>query len=261
MQLGHGAHIPVRRQFADRDEVAGARTIGALALFAREERMVRAGGVLLDGAEQRDAAVERGDGGLWIRGRRHGRLSVEERPVGLVADRRRLAERVAESGAPQRLLLELSVAAGGSTIVLRGQVVGADAFERASLGERDDVVEVPGAQRVGVDALEILEPDQRRAVDVAAGEVARRLEAVGVVRHVTAQCRHDLEDVGGRLVARVRRPRGPAAAGKTRHRSDGSGEQQEAARHFLARIANAFSIFSVASTAAASWSGSTASVE
>src|SRR5262249_15368826 len=78
-------------------------------------------------------------------------------------------------------------------------------LERAALGEGEQAVEMAGVERLGVDALEALEAQEGAAVDVAAGEVARRLEAVGVVADVRLQHRDDLEHVLGRPVAHVRR--------------------------------------------------------
>ena len=106
-------------------------------------------------------------------------------------------------------------------------------------------------------ALEVLEPEQRGAVDVAPGVVVRRREAIGVVGHVAVQHGHHLEHALGRAVARVGLGRS-AAAGRQRE------QRQRAPRplHRLAgRVTIAFSIFSVAITAAASWSVSTPRVD
>src|SRR5690606_35026381 len=252
------AQVAVGVELAARDEPVRAGAVGALDLLARDEGVVGAARLALDGLEARDALVEGGDRRLGVGGRRGARRAGRQRAVGLVAERGGLGGRVAQRRAAQRLGAQLALALGGAPVLLGGEVVGAQALERAALRERDHVVEVAGAQRVGVHALEVLEPDQRGAVHVAAREVARRLEAVGVVGHAAAQHRHHLEHAGGGLEARLGGGRGRAGAGGE---GDRDRERGDAPDHFPIFIASAFSIFSVARTAAAIWSESTARVE
>ena len=54
-----------------------------------------------------------------------------------------------------------------------------------------------------MDLLQILQAQQRGAIDVAAREVACRLEVVGVVGHVPAQHRHHLEQALAGAIARI----------------------------------------------------------
>ncbi len=95
-----------------------------------------------------------------------------QRTIGLVSDLDRLDETVVERRRLAGFVAQRSVALGGEPMVLGGEVVGAQPLERAGLRVGDHVVEIARAQRVGVHALEALEADQRRAVDVATGEVA-----------------------------------------------------------------------------------------
>ncbi len=175
---------------------------------------------------------------------------------------------VADVGAAQRLRAQRVLVLGGEPVLLGRQVEGPDALQRAGLGEGDDAVHVARAQALGVHPLQVLEAQQAAAVDVAAGEVARGLEAVGVVGHVAAQHRDHLEHAGGRAVAGIHlRRRGTsqerceqerAEARRHRRRSIPQGRvgQLRAVFRRLGRLrgraARALSIFSVATTAAAS---------
>ena len=103
--------------------------------------------------------------------------------------------------------------------------------------------------------LEVLEPLERDAVDVAARDVARGREAVRVVVDVEPQDGHHLEHVlawaakRGRRRVRARTPsRARASADRRRRAATGAAFKAGAVR----RAATTFSIFSVAITAAAS---------
>ena len=172
-----------------------------------------------------------------------------QRAIGLVADLDRLGETVVERRRLARFVAQRPVAFRGGPMALGGEVVGAQPLERAGLRVRDHVVEIARAQRVGVHALEALESDQRRAIDVAAGEIAARFEAIGVVGQVAAQCRHHLEHARHRLVLGLDR----MGLGRATEGEEGGRAAEDGARpHAFFRVATTLSIFSVASTAAAS---------
>src|SRR5262245_43758976 len=301
LELGRRAHVAVRDRAAQRGEVVRARDVGALDLLAHDERVVRTGDRRLERLLAPAPLVVLAEhllelGVVDARGGARDLADVD-------ADRGGRVELVADLGAAARLVGEVGVALRREPVLAGGEREGAQPLERAALGEREHAVEVAGVERFGVDALEALEAQERAAVDVAAGEVARRLEAVGVVVDVRAQHRDDLEHVLGRPVARVgglrrgaaeraererdRRaesrvgpPHRPAAypkrcrfrapvsrGGITTNEGRFGPPAQALARPRPARpdrrgrSAIAFSIFSVAITAAASWSESTPSVE
>jgi len=110
---------------------------------------------------------------LRLRGRdgeRPGRLRV--RAV-VARERHDLRQLVTHVGAPLRLDAEGGVAVRRLEVELLRELVRAQALERAALRERGDAVHVAGAQGVGVEPLDALEPQQRAAVDVSSATCAR----------------------------------------------------------------------------------------
>jgi hypothetical protein len=142
--------------------------------------------------------------------------------------------------------------------VTRREIVLADPLERARLREPDDVGRVARGELLGVGGLEALEPLERDAEDVLAAEVTRGRKAVGIVVDVQPHDGDDLEQV---LRGRERLRRlGAGAAARERGADAGLRREPRAPRaqsRAVCRAASRFNIFSVAITAAASWSEST----
>ncbi len=200
--FGERAHIALGTQETSRVEIAHAGEVGALDLLPHDGLEVAGARFVEECFEQRRARVVAAKC-LLVAGGHRVRLARPGRPrtTALVAEARRFGEALAHGFAATRFVLELATDLRRLPVALRGEVVGAQPLEGAGLGEGDDAIHVPRAERFAVQAFHVLEAGERDAVDVSAAEVAGRLEAIGIVRNVAPERRDDLEDsLGGGVV-------------------------------------------------------------